>query len=66
VAVDSRFRGRGIGKELMLYFLEEGCRRARSAGAVLEVRSGNAAALAVRKLRLYAGGAAQGVLRRQR
>ena len=44
VAVDSPFRGRGIGKELMLYFLKEG--RLRGAvRAVLEVRSGNAAAL---------------------
>lgn len=44
VAVDSPFRGRGIGKELMHYFLKEG-RLHGAVRAVLEVRSGNAAAL---------------------
>jgi len=46
VAVDPALRGQGLGRALLLYFLEQG--RLRGAGrAVLEVRSGNAPALAL-------------------
>lgn len=46
VAVASPFRGQGVGRVLLRFFLEQG--RARGANrAVLEVRSGNAPALAL-------------------
>ena len=46
VAVDPTLRGRGVGTRLMRFFLEQG--RLRGAvRAVLEVRSGNAPALAL-------------------
>jgi len=46
VAVDPELRGRGVGTGLMRFFLEQG--RLRGAvRAVLEVRSGNAPALAL-------------------
>ena len=49
VAVASALRGRGMGRALLLFFLEQG-RLAGACRAVLEVRSGNLAARA-----LYAG-----------
>ncbi len=49
VAVAPALRGRGIGRALLLYFLEQGRKRG-ACRAVLEVRSGNVAARA-----LYAG-----------
>lgn len=49
VAVIAAMRGRGIGRALLLYFLEQG-RLGGACRAVLEVRSGNVAARA-----LYAG-----------
>lgn len=46
VAVAAALRGQGIGRSLLLFFLEQGRLRG-AARAVLEVRSGNAAARAL-------------------
>jgi ribosomal-protein-alanine N-acetyltransferase len=46
VAVAAALRGQGIGRSLLLFFLEQGLLRGATR-AVLEVRSGNAAARAL-------------------